>query len=185
MPVHATTSSARTYMRAAAHYLVENLVRPSRALEYHRRICEGNILGQPSAPLPSLLLLHRLQQNPQVVRRRGACVLVIGPQSPLTTLDSAAKEGLVEEALALRLQQSAQVVDRRERVAPVNLLVSFESYVSVSLSSPCPSQEDADLIDIFQRLSSREPAHRHLHLSEVQRLAQHLPCPRCRRNPRR
>ena len=81
---------------SSSTYLYERLVR----LEYHRRICEGNLLGRLSAPLPSPLFLHRLQQNPQVVDHLER-VGVVGPQSPLKPFNSATVVGFCEAELAL------------------------------------------------------------------------------------
>ncbi len=71
---------------------------------------------------------------------------MITPQSPLTSLESAAKEGFGEAELALNLQQHAQVVERRERVGMVGLpksapilrertRVSFVSLADFALSN--------------------------------------------------
>ena len=83
----------------------------------------------PSPPLPSLLLLHRLQQSPQAANRQER-VGVIRAQSPLTSLETAAKERFGEAELALSVQQTPNRKDRPERVgviAPHGALTSLES----------------------------------------------------------
>ena len=83
----------------------------------------------PSPPLPSLLLLHRLQQFPQLVYRPER-VGVIGPQSLLTSFDSTTKEWLGEDELALSVQQLPNRGNREQRVGVIGAqspLTSFET----------------------------------------------------------
>ena len=103
---HGRHRAAANIVRTVSHSNTIVCLRSILLLLPHRPHSSVSLLP----PLPSPFLLHRLQQNPQVLDSHER-VRVLAPKSPLQSLERAAKEGLGEVKLSLIFQQHAHVAD--------------------------------------------------------------------------